>query len=206
MPKSDASPPDTPGIWFTVDRQRFFAIPTEADLPDGQLALRRLNGPGRAVDPDAVQPFEISRQEATDALGQRIEAVYSDARDALRRLAGRANSDLDGVLPESLGDLLGLAPGALVTDPDAVRARFRPRIDPEEEDPTPALDETLRDLGGRLRALVRSPEMASALDALGDRLHKVAEELRHPPDAEPDNVVEFPGARRAPADDELEEE
>lgn len=118
-------------IWYDTDRNNFFAIPTGTELPEGGYLLRSLTAPSRKVDPDAVEEYRISREEATDRLGSGIDDAWGSIVGAVDSLLGKpAAADDDGepapsVLPRHLEDVLGLKPGAIVTEPDQIRERLR---------------------------------------------------------------------------------
>ena len=130
-------------IWFDSKRESFFSIPDTAELTEGELALRTATGLRKQVDPESVEPYRISRAEATDRLGARIDEAWGSFVGTVDRVlsAGRLAARQAGVnlreqpdegegagrspLPEHLSDWLGMAPGELLTNPDRVRERLR---------------------------------------------------------------------------------
>lgn len=114
-------------VWYDTDRNNFFAIPDDVELPEGGYLLRSLSAPSQEVDPDAVEGYRISREEATERLGAGIDGAWGSLVGAVDALFGKVTPDAEpsSGLPRHLEDVLGIKPGALLTEPDQVRERLR---------------------------------------------------------------------------------
>lgn len=80
-------------IWHTLDRQRFFDIPEDVALPDGDLELRSAGGARRSVDAPSAEAFEVDRNRANDLLAAGIDEAWSRLREGLGRLTDVGRSD-----------------------------------------------------------------------------------------------------------------
>jgi len=124
-------------LWFDAKRERFFQIPEDAELAEGDFELRAFRGGRKRVDREAVAAFEIPKEEATAHIDEQIQGVWTKARDTFQTLidygrekaeeAGTEISDEDvkNPLPENLGERLGVSFGDLQTDPEAVKAKIK---------------------------------------------------------------------------------
>lgn len=55
-------------LWLDIQQNRYFAIPTDADIPAGELTLHRLNGETRAVSAAAVAPWQVTGDDISPYL------------------------------------------------------------------------------------------------------------------------------------------
>ena len=154
-----SSDESTTRFWFDRAREHFYAIPEDAELPEGDLTLHSLRGQIWRVRAEDVAAWELSREEATASMGEHINAAWGEMRGAWSRLldmgqktAGAAGMELDGdarpELPEDLSSLLGMEPGELFTEPGLIRSKIRRALFGEdaaaapEASPAPAVPET----------------------------------------------------------------
>ena len=77
-------------VWYDTDRKNFFAIPDDVELPEGGYLIRSLTAASREVDPDAVEPYQISREEATERLGAGIDDAWGSLVGAVDSLFSKA--------------------------------------------------------------------------------------------------------------------
>jgi hypothetical protein len=93
-------------ILFTTPAQdRFFLVPAERTLPEGDLRLTSLDGEDRRVDPDAAAPYEVSGSEAEAHVRTQAQRALDDVAETVARalgMAGRRPPDLQA-LAERLG-------------------------------------------------------------------------------------------------------
>jgi len=79
----------TMGLWSDLSRSRHFLIPDDEKLPSGDFILRTLTGRQQQVDPKALEPFEISQEQAKawlkGQLGQVLQSAKGAVMDALSR-------------------------------------------------------------------------------------------------------------------------
>ena len=70
-------------------RTRHFLIPDNENLPSGDFILRTLTGRQQNVDPEALEPYEISQEQAKawlkDQFGQVLQSAKGAVMDALGR-------------------------------------------------------------------------------------------------------------------------
>ena len=124
-------------IWFDQGRQNFFSIPDSATLPDGSYRLRCLTSASMKVKRAAVEDYRISKEEASEHLGERVEEAWGNLVGKVDALFAFGRSAAEGTeteteakatrspLPENLEDVLGMKIGAILTEPDEVRARIK---------------------------------------------------------------------------------
>jgi hypothetical protein len=124
-------------IWFDQGRQNFFSIPDSATLPDGSYRLRCLTSASMKVEREAVEDYRISKEEASGHLGDRVEEAWGNLVGKVDALFAFGRSAAEGTeteaeaktarspLPENLEDVLGMKIGAILTEPDEVRARIK---------------------------------------------------------------------------------
>ena len=138
----------TTRFWFDRARKHFYAIPEDAELPEGELTLHSLRGQVWRVNSEDVAAWEVSREEATASMGEHINAAWGEMRGAWSRLldmgqktADAAGMALDGEsrpeLPEDLASLLGMEPGELFTEPGLIRSKLRRALFGEDDASAP---------------------------------------------------------------------
>lgn len=76
-------------LWTTPDRARHFLLPEAADLAPGPLALQTASGRERAVDPEAVAPYEVTEAEAEAWLEGQFKGLLDEARSGALGFVGR---------------------------------------------------------------------------------------------------------------------
>ena len=97
--------PARPQLWFTPDRARFFLVPEEVELPEGELAVRTLQATAGRFDPEALAAHEVDAPTArahVDASWERVPGV----------------ADLSAAL-------FGVSPGDMALDPTKPREARR---------------------------------------------------------------------------------
>lgn len=76
---------DRETLWLDETQTRFFLVPDDTELAAGGFAIRNLVNLRKSVDPAALLPFEISREQAD----QRIRGQVAQFADAIKgALAG----------------------------------------------------------------------------------------------------------------------
>lgn len=123
-------------------RQRFFLIPAGVAILPGALALVSVSGAERLdADPAAVEPFEVTRAEATEHLRQGLEDVLVRAQDAVSEAVARWSA---GPLEERPPAQASTPPGpGLALLAELAGARAEALQDPER------LTEALQGLGAQ---------------------------------------------------------
>lgn len=185
-------------------RQRWFVVPDEVELPEGDFTLRVFKGGHQKVLYLAVAPFEVSREEAAALIDGELGAAWGKLRGGFQKLIdlGVDIADERGVevdpaeaknpLPEGVGFSLG----QVVTDPEAAKEQVGDLLhklagglretasslpkEAVEVKPPPTPDEVKQ----KLKALVEDPKLAGALRTFGARLQEFAEGLEKPPSEE----------------------
>lgn len=124
-------------IWFDQERENFFAVPDEITIPKGETILKGFGGRIHRVDAAAIEPWRISKEQASARINARVEKAWGNLRGAVDRLFlfGETAARQAGVevsederrspLPEKLSAILGMEPGEMLTEPDRVRDRLR---------------------------------------------------------------------------------
>lgn len=81
-------------LYATEDQTRFFAVPDEAALPEGDFEVRSLTGRALRVDPTVLDVYEVSEDEAKalareqlEAFGRKLKGVLGVAANALKSAA-----------------------------------------------------------------------------------------------------------------------
>lgn len=145
-------------LWFTPGHHAFYLVPRSAVLPEGSTVIRAVRGGRRrTVEEQMISEYRIPGDEAVAWVREDLQRAVGSVRETLSRLA---SATVDK----------GREVGADLRE-DAGQAEHR-------------LGGAIRGLSGRMSGVVRSPEVARALDELGDRLKGMAEELRSPSDAD----------------------
>jgi hypothetical protein len=79
----------TKTLWSDSARIRHFLVPDSETLPSGDFILRTLTGRQQEVDPEALAPFEVTREQAKawlkDQFGQVLQTAKGAVMDALGR-------------------------------------------------------------------------------------------------------------------------
>lgn len=161
-----------------AETTRFFLVPRGLKLPSGPLTVRSLQLSLLEVDPDGIEPFEVSATEAQ----AHIDAGWSGFVGSIRDVAERVLGSSASALPDPT-EWLGITPGEAVVDPVKRREGGRTLlaqmgsmigrpIDEAELDRMEAqlkgMRDTVSEQGGRL---VRTLEHAAdaAVDAMRGR-------------------------------------
>ena len=191
-------------IWFDEGRQNFYAIPDDVELEAGDYLLRSLTAANQRVDRDGVRPYWITREKATDRLGETVDGAWGGLVDMANSLfaMGRAattgedneETERPSVLPEHLEDVLGMKPGALLTEPERVREKLqsvfgitiRTGADAEQdtedvvEDAEEVTDDSAEEPAGQdpVRDFFSRPEVTGAIAGLGRMLSKLGTQIQ----------------------------
>ncbi|ARA94256.1 hypothetical protein AWN76_014580 [Rhodothermaceae bacterium RA] len=169
-------------LWSHRPQDRHFLIPDDAELPAGDFELRTVVGRQRFVDEAAVQPYEVTREEAKAWLKEQMAEVVDEAKDALL-----------GFLRQARRPPAGTAPPA-----------------PQEAPSTDRIAARLRSLGDELRAVlengfaeddVQRRRARARLQSLGEEPHDRDEPLREGTRAFSDRLAALYEATRTPAPD-----
>jgi len=73
----------SPTIWFSVDRSRYFLVLDTQHLVVGDYILTTWCGRQQTVDPTALAPYEITRDEAEAWLKAQLGDVLGELRNNL---------------------------------------------------------------------------------------------------------------------------
>jgi hypothetical protein len=92
---------------FTPALDRHFLVPDDASIPAGELTVGSSTGEEWRVDPEAVAPYEVSREEALADVRGQVERSVAGLVDLLAGAVDTAGGTLAD--PERLAGLLGLA-------------------------------------------------------------------------------------------------
>jgi hypothetical protein len=68
-------------LWFNSDRTRLFLVPCDQELSPGEFILRRGVSHQIQVDELALQPYEITCEEARTHLDSQAEHVLDEAKN-----------------------------------------------------------------------------------------------------------------------------
>jgi hypothetical protein len=172
-------------IWLTLDRQRFFAIPPDVELPPGDLEIRSAQGERRSVDAESAEAFEIDRERANGLLAAHLEEGWRRLKEGipLTGLLGGTAGEVSSRIQEKVEGLLGGdAPSPALDDETARRFReavdgFRAKVTEAMNDPN--VKRTLNELGRDLGDLVKT---------LKDETSKLDRELRRSTPADDDDA------------------
>lgn len=139
-------------LWFMPGKRRFYAIPEDAELPEGEAVLRRVPDGQRCTSTEAaIADLEVSRDEAMNYVQEDVRRGFSTV---LRSLEGLA--DVSREHAASAGKNLG----------------------GDAEEAAEKVADALRDLGKQVVGALQSPEVEKALDTLGTRLRQAASDMR----------------------------
>lgn len=174
-------------VWFDTDRTRYFAIPDDEVVSPGALFLRSSKGGQRTVDADLVVAYEVPKDEAVRLMRGEFEEAVGRVKGSLSELFGlgqrqRGQSvDSDQVI-KGLGKVFGTALSAVqetLTNP-ALAEEARERVEHarvEFKDEAEKIEPSVHQAAEKLREALRSPEVAKAIDDLGQGLQDLARTL-----------------------------
>lgn len=77
------APPPARTLWRDEAGGRFYVVPADADLAAGPLLLRSGATRSLSVDPSAVAPYEVSREEGRAFLDAQVEAWAARTKQEL---------------------------------------------------------------------------------------------------------------------------
>lgn len=135
MPTEDPVDEEPLSVWFTPDRRHFYLVPRGLTLPAGEMPIRGPFGLRRRhVDPEAMEPWAVPREEALAAIDRAVADAVGQARGTLGRLVeagwhatgtGGGRPGIDEIPDLKPEDLLGRSAGELVADPEGGRKAVR---------------------------------------------------------------------------------
>ncbi len=135
------------------ETERWYALPKDLTLPDGELLLREIGGREVHVDAEFVTPFEVTRDEAKQWLKEGIGEVVREGAQGLFDVFRRSRAQSPA--PSSAASPVEDAPGS--------RPEARVPVPPEA---VPALEEAARVVEGFWALMDQaSVELAAALRA-----------------------------------------
>lgn len=195
-------------IWRDAERTRWFLIPSDQSLPEGELELRhRLKGRVN-VDPRAAAGYEISAEQASARVDAQVGDALGKAAAAFRGLFKDEDDEAPAEEAEPFDPSFlfgGVTPGQMYTDPDKARegarallgflgneARRRSQVDPDR------VRERLETIEGSAAESIQTlaeevlPRVGGALEKVAEVLHETAEDLQNPPDGESDAPADEP--------------
>lgn len=173
-------------LWLAADGSaRFFRIPDDTQLPAGDFGIRAGDGRTVAVDPVALDIYELDPAEARAALGERLGSAWATTRKVLEGISQAAADRRAGIAPDgprlsddpraTMAEGLGLDRDTLTEDPAAfvealqklARDVGAAAAELKEDEPTArarfqAMAEALREEGDE--------DAAAAMEAVPERL------------------------------------
>lgn len=195
-------------VWITPNKRRAFVVPGSTVLPVGDLELVGVHGETRFADEDALISYEVPPAAAEQVLEEEARELTAALREqvgellTVLRFAGSLRWN-ESEAKAAWGD----SPIAAAAEDllDHLKGRFEAGTPPEREPKTETKDEAprrpedllgeaARDMGQRLRAVLATPEVSSAIATLGSRLQDLASGLAEGPSrprpSEPDDSKE----------------
>jgi len=150
------TPENIARIWWSEDKADYYRIPKGIDLSVGELLLKSGKHELR-VDPESVERFAITEEDARALMAEPAEAIYGMARQLFGAFRSQVSGKTDNPMPEHLSDALGMEVGDMVKG--------------DKEQVTEQLAERGKEIGkaltDELRATLERPEIKNAvLDAL----------------------------------------
>jgi hypothetical protein len=122
-------------LWINATRTRYFLIPDDQEIRNGDFILYTLTGDEKKVDPAALESFEIAQEEANSHLQTEMSKAMEQAKSAITNLltfgtqAGShkapsapspaANQTQEGL--NIISALLGVPPEELQNNPEAAK-------------------------------------------------------------------------------------
>ncbi len=91
----------SPTLWSDSERSRFFLISGDRQLPPGDFVLRTITGRQMEVDPNALAPFEVTRDEAKTWLNSQFGQVLEEAKGKLTNYLSNLGKSSPKSKPES---------------------------------------------------------------------------------------------------------
>lgn len=80
-------------LWSNSERNRHFIVPGDAGLDDGQFEIRTVFGESKLVDESAIEPFEVSREDAKSWIKAELNGVLDEAKASIvEGIVGAAQS------------------------------------------------------------------------------------------------------------------
>ena len=70
-------------LWSNVTRARHFIILDEEKLPSGEFEIRTVFGESKLVDETAIEPFEVSREDAKAWIKAELNGVMDEAKASI---------------------------------------------------------------------------------------------------------------------------
>lgn len=76
-------------LWLSADRARYFLVPEAYSLPPGDFDIRTPFGERRQVAPDAIRPFEVTKEQAYRIAKNQLSQTLDELKHGINeRLAG----------------------------------------------------------------------------------------------------------------------
>ncbi|MCA9494219.1 MAG: hypothetical protein KC621_30035 [Myxococcales bacterium] len=200
-------------LYFTADRTRFFLVPPDVVVPQGELVLHTLQGTTDRLDEEAVAAHEVDQQAARAHVDAGWERGVARIRDAWRELIGAPATTEPPDLSRWPG---GVSPGDIATDPERQRAARRNLIEGaqrlfgvQDEERVTRTEERLDRLGeqasdGAKRVRTAAEELGQDLAQRAPAMEKTFEEVGRGLSELAESMVESlrGQARRATTEDE----
>ena len=155
-------------LYHTLDRKRWFLVPPEVSLPEGELCVRRFAGRDQQVA-GSISAYEVDEAEAKAWLDTRVAAGFAKVGAAFGRLTQQLKAR-GATIPESVAHarpdartVLGVSPGEIYTDPERAQEAVNRLLD--------WASERLKPQGSAQR---NPKEALEALEAIGAALKTAA--------------------------------
>ncbi|MBN2007100.1 MAG: hypothetical protein JXA21_27360 [Anaerolineae bacterium] len=102
-------------IWIDVIAAKYYRIPDEIELPEGNTTLRRFTGPQRQIDVAAIEKWEISWAEAQAQLQTNVLHVLGLLNSASQSTAIQKNADGPTQAQFTSNDIIRVLEGVVET-------------------------------------------------------------------------------------------
>ena len=84
-------------LWTDISKTRYFLIPDDISLPNGDFLIRTTTGKKCQVDLEAVKEFEITKEEANAWLKDQFKTVMGQLKTGLKASLFSSSSQNDSV-------------------------------------------------------------------------------------------------------------
>jgi hypothetical protein len=123
-------------LWTTANWSRYFLIPNNQELANGNFVIITSTGNKKEVDPDALAPFEITEEAAKSHVQAEMSQALKKAKNGLSNFiamaaaqAAKGNTPSDTTHSESgaklVAELLDITPEEVRNNPEAAKDGLR---------------------------------------------------------------------------------
>ena len=120
-------------LWIHHKHHRYFLIPINQELPEGDFSIQSLTGSRKNVNPICITPFEINREEAKPYIQVELDKALKKTKEAFATFtnfaAAAQGQPTETKAPQPpqnpLAALLGVSQEELSNNPDAVKESWQ---------------------------------------------------------------------------------